>query len=521
MTPLPWSLMAWAAMAGGPPADRPNERAALGINLAGIADWSTEMPFVDLFRRAREWIPQAEGKPWGQGPPVATTPEGWVARLEPGAYATTVVSGGAHPAGRYACTYEGTGELRVWGDAAGVREEGPGRLTFESAGKEAIFLDVRATDPADPVRAIRVLMPGSGSTFEAEPFAAPFLERTGKFRVIRFMDWMATNDSEVRTWADRPEPGDFSWGIDGVPVEVMVDLCNRLGADPWFCMPHLADDDYVRRFARLVKERLDAGRKVYVEHSNEVWNGQFAQARHAAAEGKRLKLSDNDYQAQLFHHSRRSVAIFRIWEAEFGGVDRLVRVLGSQSANPWVSEQVMAFEDAYKSADAVAIAPYFGGGLGGPDRVDEVKAMGVDGVLEACRADLLVNARTTREVVGKAKALGLDVIAYEGGQHLVGHGGAENDSELMDVFIAANRDPRMEQLYSDYLRVWKESGGGLMAMFSSVGRPSKWGSWGLLEFDAQPAAEAPKWRAVEAFLGAELAWWNDASPRPGVRAGVQ
>ncbi|MGR4052064.1 hypothetical protein, partial [Kosakonia cowanii] len=31
---------------------------AIGTNLYGIADWSTEVPFLDLFKSARAWIPQ-------------------------------------------------------------------------------------------------------------------------------------------------------------------------------------------------------------------------------------------------------------------------------------------------------------------------------------------------------------------------------------------------------------------------------------------------------------------------------
>lgn len=53
-------------------------------------------------------------------------------------------------------------------------------------------------------------------------------------------------------------------------MEAMLDLANRLDADPWFCIPHLADDDFVRRFAELVKQRLEPERSVYVEYSNEV-----------------------------------------------------------------------------------------------------------------------------------------------------------------------------------------------------------------------------------------------------------
>ena len=323
------------------------------------------------------------------------------------------------------------------------------------------------------------------------------------------MDWMDTNDSEVRTWADRPKPDDFSQAIKGVSLEYMIDLCNRLDVNPWFCIPHLADDDYVRQFASLVKARLKPGLKVYVEHSNEVWNGQFAQARHARAEGLRLKLADNEYQAQLFYHSMRSTQIFAIFEAVYGATDQLVRVLGSQSASVWVSEQVMNFQNAYQHADALAIAPYFGHGLGSPKTASQVKAMTVEAIIEQCREDLNRNQKTILETVEKASDKGLVLLAYEAGQHLVGIQGAENDEALTARLHAVNRSPGMKQLYLEYLNGWKQAGGQLMAIFSSVSEPSKWGSWGILESEFQEPSTAPKYEAVLQFLKENPApWWQ-------------
>ena len=110
----------------------------------------------------------------------------------------------------------------------------------------------------------------------------------------------------------------------------MIDLANARGANPWFCMPHLADDDYVRRFARLVKHRLRPDLKVYVEYSNEVWNWIYPVTHYAEAEGKRLKLGD---PARGRYYAQRSLDMFRIWERRVGR-DRLVRVLASQFVNP-------------------------------------------------------------------------------------------------------------------------------------------------------------------------------------------
>ena len=36
----------------------PDCNSDIGINLAGIVDWSTEWPFIDIFKSSRDWISQ-------------------------------------------------------------------------------------------------------------------------------------------------------------------------------------------------------------------------------------------------------------------------------------------------------------------------------------------------------------------------------------------------------------------------------------------------------------------------------
>jgi hypothetical protein len=191
------------------------------------------------------------------------------------------------------------------------------------------------------------------------------------------MDWMATNGSKEKAWKDRPKPTDARYTTHGVPVEVMVELTNRLGADPWFNIPHLADDDYVRHFAEYVHSNSKS-RRVYIELSNEVWNGQFPQGEYAQAEGVRLGLSKDPFEARLRWYSRRAVEVFRIFESTFGGTDGLVRVLASQAANAFVSETILGFEDARHHVDALAVAPYFGGEFGRPEFEPKVSRLTID-----------------------------------------------------------------------------------------------------------------------------------------------
>ena len=73
---------------------------------------------------------------------------------------------------------------------------------------------------------------------------------------IRFMDFMATNNSLQVNWQDRPQPKDASYVSKGVPLELMIDLANRLNTKPWFCLPHQANNDTIKQFASSVKASL-------------------------------------------------------------------------------------------------------------------------------------------------------------------------------------------------------------------------------------------------------------------------
>ncbi|MCZ7600602.1 MAG: hypothetical protein M5U09_26715 [Gammaproteobacteria bacterium] len=75
-----------------------------------------------------------------------------------------------------------------------------------------------------------------------------------------------------------------------------------------------------------------------------------------------------------------------------------------------------------------------------------------------------------------ADKYGLGLVAYEGGQHLVGVAGGENNDALTKLLQAANRHPRMEGIYQRYFDGWRAAGGGLFCYFSSVGSWSKWGA---------------------------------------------
>jgi len=476
----------------------------LGINLAGPADWMTELPFVDVFRVSRPWVSQRQGDGWGKGPRLDLDEFGWVKKLEPGCYAESMlctISGGHYPSGRYTVFYEGEGKLGV-GHNAKIIEEKPGRLLLEvDSSKGGFSLQIRETNPQNYIRNIRVILPGFEATWQTEPFHPAFLKRWKGFACFRFMDWMHTNNSEIRQWRDRPTLRHATFSNRGVALEWMIELCNRQQIAPWFCMPHLADDDYVRNFARMVKERLDPTLPIYLEYSNEVWNGQFKQCRYASEQGVQLGLGPKDkpWEAGWHYTAVRSLEIFKIWEDVFGGHDRLVRVLASQGANSYVSKQILGFNDAAKHADALAIAPYITMCIGSRSKPDTKTVAGwtVEQVLDhAENRAFPESVRWMQEQKKVADQFGVKLLAYEAGQHLVGIDEGVGNKTMTRLFHAANRHPRMGALYAKYLDAWAAAGGDLLCLFSSIGNWSQWGSWGLAEYyDSQPA-DYPKLVAV-------------------------
>jgi hypothetical protein len=333
----------------------------LGINLSGPADWNTELPFIDVFRLSRRWISQRKGAGWGQGPELSLDAQGWVRRLDADCWAETplcTIDDGHYPAGNYTVSYEGHGRLDFANAASIVRRQA-GRLEIAvNPTRGSIWLRLQETDPADPVRHIRVVMPGFDDRAVKEPFHPAFLRRWQGMACIRFMDWMETNNSPIRRWEDRPRPDDATYTAKGVPLETMIDLSNRLAADPWFCMPHEADDDFVRQFSIMVRERLDPQRRIFIEYSNEVWNGIFRQHRYAGEQGQRLGLAEKSWEAAWRYTAHRSKQMFGIWQSVFGGTQRLVRVLATQAVSTHVSQQVLGHADAARHADALAVAPY-------------------------------------------------------------------------------------------------------------------------------------------------------------------
>jgi hypothetical protein len=495
------TLASQVVMPTRPVDETPNRGSKVGVNVADFTYYSGEVVFKDLMRSCSEWIPQLiVGGPWNTGASFPQRTDGYPASLAPDqAVATLMLSGvSRYPGGPYVVLWDGDGDVEVRWDANQTGRQG-NRLTCFVRPNQGFLLRIIRTNPANPVRNVRVVAAHNELNHRSFPFQEVFLNRWSVAKVIRFMTWQKTGTSYQSAWVDRTLPDYYTQqGEHGMAVEHMVDLCNAVNADPWFCLPHLCTDDYVRQFARLVSGRLRPGLRAYIEYSNECWNGSFVQARYCRDMGVSLNLSTDPYEAQLRYYSQRSVEVFNVWGTEMAR-PRTVRVLAGQNVNTWATERVLDWRNAAQNTDVWAVNAYFGHALGDPVNQTRVQNMTPAAILAECAQDIVPAMAFSAQQRAVAQARGVTMIAFEAGQHMVGFGSASSNNLLAARLIAANRLPGMRQVYDDFLTEWRRVGGGMCCLYNTTGAYGTYGSWGMFENSLQSFWEAPKYLGVLDF----------------------
>ena len=505
----------------------------MGINTADIKEDTSAVQFVNLFKSS---IPFSETSPWGSGKEVVYDKNGWPTDLKGGQALTKFLNrlpASTVPDGFYTVLYDGKGKIHYGNDASLVAHREGMDIIEIKAGDDEILnasLAIQETDAEDYISNIRVLLPGGiceGNPYlrvndetecdegryqafavhhEKIRYNPDYLNFIKDFQVIRFMNMSGMTRNPIEKWEDRHSMSEATWGgregtySRGAPAEIMVDIANRVNADAWFSMPYQANDDYVRNFAEIVKTQLKPGLKAYIEYSNEIWNPIFIHHDYAMNQGLKLKLDKDKNRAREKFHSYRSVQVFDIWEEVFEGTDRLVRVMGAWTSNPRMSNAILNYRDAYKKTDALAVAPYFGA------TIKEIqRAKNVDDIFKAInnkrsKKGFAASVRQMHQQAKVAEVFDLDLIAYEGGQHLVDWNTRKADDGNNELLYAANRDRRMGELYKKYLNEWEKAGGKMFVQFSAPRIFSWYGSWGIKEYISQPRSEAPKYDAILSYM---------------------
>jgi len=557
------NLVAIDSASSNSPADASSP---LGINLNGVSYYTAEQPFLNIFKTTG--VSRASPEGWVTGSPnVYNTHEEAYLRLDANGYATTLTASPADPhkpqlfdhisvlllaglagsnggsgpryrAGKYIVLYDGQGTL-VYTDDAKLVSSRPGRDVIKvTHPTDGIGVNITATDPhhtGDYIRNIRVVYaPYERRLDRGQIFRPGFVASLRHFRVLRFMDWLSTNNSVLKNWADRPHVTDTAYGTAlGVPLEICIDLSNTVDADPWVNAPIQATDDYLIRMATLVHETLRPDLDVYVELSNEVWNTLFQQSRYAASQGEALwpGKATSDYRYSIDWYGMRTAQMCDIWKFVWGSDRARVHcVLGAQDANSWTATEALDCPlwtgagkgPCYKhNITDVAIAPYFGfqapttwSSESLPTQLKNLfTELNHGGLIPGDYPGGYLKQLADREAA-YSKVLapyGLPLISYEGGQSFVAFPTYPNGSWAQKLYIAANRDPRMATAYRTALSDWKAGGGELYMQFVDVSTPGQYGEWGALDSyldTISPLTSAPaKWQALQNFIASDPCWW--------------
>lgn len=566
-----------------------NVNSPVGTNLDGVGYYTSEQPFLNIFKTAGGWSTLSSN-----GQDTNEEVSLYQNFLDSNGYPTTLTGGAVHsftkvsalvfrnlnsvtnpnqfyPAGDYLFQFDGTGTFAFNFDVSSTCSTSPCVLHVPNPTSGGILITLNQTGSgSNYANNFRLFYCGtwSGSSCSngydkllasGEIFNPSFITLMKPFKTLRLMNWMTAGNNFQKDWSDRPLPGWVFYDDsrtnatingadprnlnDGVPAEVMFALCNELNADCWFTMPPLATDDYVTQFATLALSQLKTNLKVYVEYANEVWNNVFGPASGSMTQSVWQQMEalgaatypglGNSWGAAFQYGILRAVQVGADWKTAWGpDAARVVRVAAGQDSyvgrNQWILTSFPNGSNTLgqpsqggptywygttggtvaQNVDVFATAPYFGYAV--PDSFTlnqlftELQSGGIapGGYPGGMVKQALDNAAGDFSV---ARAAGLPLVAYEGGQSLVAIG----DSTLVALYSAANVDPRMQAVYTTYLAGWKSLGGTLFNNFSDIGQNSQWGNWGALENVMQTSS--PKYTALLNFISNNPCWWSGCS----------
>jgi hypothetical protein len=513
------------------PTTEPAGRPPLGVNLEGLADWARMSPFVDLMKTSRKW--GTADAPWDEASAVdalgwPTGDAGVVVKVVTTDEGEAGTPNSVIPPGTYRLKFIGRGTVsHVASPGVTIANAAYDAATNTStadvvvgSGAYQLILAFRGTSGG--VKNVSLRQPSYG---ESETFTNEFKQAVAPFTTLRFMDFLATNGTPVRTWAERTTPASASQGSSkGGAYEYTIQMANELGKDIWINIPVGADDDHIRQLATLLKDTLAPGRLVYLEYSNELWNWVFpqsgvnmsmAQAEAIAGDTTLTKGTQctpamfaaggefcDKHWAALYRVGKRTVDISKIFGEVMGSSafnTRYRPVYATQWAYNAIGEQVLKNMAKYRGAPSsyiygIAGAPYFNIPADLYNSTTATSTQILDAAQASVENDLNkffmsgIGGNTPNFQRGVAydggdwrnptqKSLAdfykIKSIAYEGGLDL---GQSANSAAAK---MAAVKDPRMGDLAGSELVQWFGCGNDVFMYYTLSSAWGQWGYWGL------------------------------------------
>ncbi len=530
---------------------------AIGINLAWSGDSNGDFLFADAFKTWRlepapgqSNAPSVDANGWPQGDFSAFLWDGAFLPHTTGTYAIhfngkaslslSLVGGLISNQSYDAGTNTTTATVRIDGDSSPSLNFTNTQRTNNSATNTGVT----------NVQLMRPVSPGSSTSYSFNTaFTDAIKNFLTRFQAIRFMDTTGTNGSTESAWSDRTLPqnsqqGRASW-------EYIIQLCNETGKDGYINIPELATDDYVTKLANLIKYGSDANGNIYssvqsnpvhpplnanihlyIENSNEVWNGGFQQMHQnhdaAVAEvnagGSPLNYDGetNEWSWAWRRIALRIKQISDIFRSVFG--DSAMPPNSNARFRPLLEWQYGNAQDTantglaflnnyYNNANGNHVSnPHpvnyflYGGGGAAYSGVKDAGASTIDGMYNSGLDDGVVNGTVVSDVTFTS-TYGLHDVAYEGGFEIGG-------DYLSSLQKQANVDPRAKNMEIQAQTLFTQNGGELLMYFDSTSS-----NYGL----AQPTVldSTPKLQAIDAINqnGVNVSSTSTPTPTPTLTTG--
>lgn len=482
----------------------------IGTNLDGIAEFSPIAPFIDLAVMFRPW--GNTSTPYQTDPSIPLTADNY-----PLANAGTITYATAYPDGDYQVSYEGQATLAFSGlgaawtvtSTAGGVTRGVLRINPQS-NPGTLTMYVTNVSASNPLKNLHIISPDANLAV-SDTYRPVFLQKLGIFDgFLRMMDWMQANENPIQHWADRTGPGRFSYvNAMGVPYEAIAKLANDAQKDVWINIPVMADDDFIHKIAQLFRDQMNAGRKVYVEYSNELWaywahKDAKWNLEHAKADPAITKTDPWGQSAQ--GTGKRLVEIASIFKQEFGATryaNQVRPMLGALVAGSSWGEIALEFiRDKYgpvsNYVSGLAIGDYVGV-INDFAPVDDAN-LTLDKLFSWANnwidTQLADWVKANKAVADK---FGIPLHSYEGGQAFVASNGMNEALKRQ-----AQDDPRMGDLYKHLVRSWFSiaGSGSIWGNFATANKYTQYGYWGVLQSILQTTSvkyEAIKQLATESL----------------------
>lgn len=437
------------------------KRSHVGVNLFSLSHYTTAAPFVDFGLLLSKWI--GTGSAWDDTA-VPVDSRGELVSVPAGVRVQRLLDfGPGHPQGKYLVTWRGDANALT---VTNGQSDGPNRIVFaRTETNNRLLLTARNAS----VQNISVVsLSNSDAAGEWRP---EFLKRLAPFGCIRMMNWTRTND-------DRPGQ---AFGVPGaspaylIQMERAVDLCNRLDADMWWCVHHRTDDAELARVGAYLRDSLN--RTLHIEHSNEIWNTMFPQAKYARTQPSWVKWHI-DRTSHIGDVLDSIGCKHTLWFGEqSAGHGRFFSDLGR-----------LGLSRLPANIDGVTIAPYFGHKVGDVANAAAIRTGGVAWIAEQLMPAVDWTIGNVKHWKTWCDSQGLKLSAYEAGQHCVPSTTHHNDATILNAFDAIQRHPTMHAAYAKFLADWDTiTNKSLVSMYADCAMLSRWGSWGLCEHEADVA----------------------------------